>query len=82
MVIDEKYNTQKTYNDQIKLDNERSKFIVKCSCGHTKTIVDADRTICSHCGHWIYKNKQVEFKYKIKEEMRKTNDNRKAKNGK
>lgn len=74
MTIDEKYNTHKTYNEQIKLDNERVKFKVKCPCGHTITIVNADRTICSHCGHWVYKNKQIEFRYKMQEEIRRKND--------
>ena len=52
------------------LDDDRSKFKVKCSCGHTQVITNADRTICRWCGKWLYKNKQIEFRYKLKENIR------------
>lgn len=58
------------YDDYKKLENERSKHKVQCKCG-TKTIMtDADRTICRGCGHWIYRNKKLEFKEKMKCLMR------------
>lgn len=69
MTIDDKYTTKKTRQEQIKLDNERANFIVKCKCGHSITMVDTDRTICTHCGHWIYRTPGLEFKYKLKEKM-------------
>ena len=64
----------KSFEDIKKLENERVAFMVKCSCGHTMTMVDADRPICTHCGHWVYRTKQIEFKYKMMQEMRKNND--------
>ena len=58
-----------TLEEQKKLDSQRTLMLKKCSCGHTIAIVFADRTICSHCGKWVYRNKQIEFKYKLKEKM-------------
>lgn len=37
----------------------------KCKCGHTQLLGTRDRVICSWCKHWIYKDKQTEFKYNI-----------------
>ena len=68
-----------TFEEQKKLDSERSNMITKCKCGHTIAMPFADRTICSHCRHWVYKNKQVEFRFKMLEEMRKNNGNGNAK---
>lgn len=54
------------YEEMRKLEEERSKYKVQCKCG-TKTIMNAaDRTICRGCGHWIYRNKKLEFKEKMK----------------
>lgn len=50
-----------------KLENERAKFKVKCKCGHVIVLTFAERTICSHCNHWVYKDKKAEFKYKTRE---------------
>ena len=51
----------------------------KCSCGKTVVISKQDRALCSECGHWVYKNKTLEFKCKLKEkqfkEKRKKNEN-------
>lgn len=47
---------------------KRSVFKITCSyCGHTTYDMIEDREICSWCNHWIYKNKKVEFRYKLKE---------------
>ena len=49
-----------------KIANEESKYKIQCSCGTKTVMIEADRTICRGCGHWIYRNKQIEFKYKLK----------------
>lgn len=70
----------KNFNEQQKLEEERAKFKVKCKhCGHIMVLTFADRTICNHCGFYIYKDKQTEFRYKMKTEMRMKNDNRSTK---
>lgn len=44
---------------------------VLCSnCGHSELMFH-DKCICSWCGSYVYKNKKVEFKEKMKREMRK-----------
>ena len=48
----------------------RAKSICK-HCGHTIYNMGKDRVICNWCNHWVYKNDKIEFKYKIKEELRK-----------
>lgn len=42
-----------------------AEYRVKCKCGHT-VILLKDKTICTHCGHWIYKDKKTEFMEKLK----------------
>lgn len=54
------------YEEIRKLENERSKHKVRCACGTKTVMTDADRTICRGCGHWIYRNKKLEFKEKMK----------------
>ena len=61
-----KQNTSKKYIDKI------SQFKSKCSyCGHTTVMLKQKFIICGWCGHKIYKNKQEEFKDKIKKELKK-----------
>lgn len=58
------------YREIRRLEEERSKYKVQCKCG-TKTIMtNADRTICRGCGHWIYRTKEIEFREKMKYELR------------
>lgn len=55
-----------------KLAAEANNFKVICSCG-TKTVFypmeHKDKKICRGCHHYIFANKQAEFKQKIKEKM-------------
>lgn len=70
--IDNKFTVKKSLKDIKKLDNEMANQKVKCEhCGHTIVMVDAERTICSHCGYWVYKDEKTKFKFKMKEELRK-----------
>lgn len=53
------------------LENNRNKHKVTCSCG-TKTILyNVDRKICRGCHHYVFKNKEAEFKFRLKEKMMK-----------
>lgn len=41
-------------------------------CGRKEIIgAQRDRVICSHCGHYIYKSEELEFKYKMLEAIKK-----------
>lgn len=60
--------------DDIKLQEEHGKHVVYCShCKWRNHIykINKGRIICKNCGHWIYENKEYEFKYKMKEVMNK-----------
>lgn len=60
-----KLNTSKEYIDKI------SKYRVRCSfCGHSVFLIRQKFVICNWCGHKIYKNKQEEFKDKVKQELK------------
>lgn len=40
------------------------------NCGRKEVIrFDCDKTVCSHCKHYIFKNPLDEFKYRIKEQI-------------
>lgn len=42
-----------------------------CSCGHKEVISSTeDKKLCSWCGHYVFKDKKSEFKYRVKEKMR------------
>lgn len=59
-------------NSDFKRSEVFTKLSVYCkNCGHTLLVVNKDRLICSHCGHWVYKDDKTEFMYKLKEGMNK-----------
>ena len=43
---------------------------VRCKCSHTFVLGKKDRAICSHCGNWVYRTPELEFKYKLKEKIK------------
>lgn len=47
-------------------DSYLSNYKVKCKCGHTIVMVRRKKVLCSHCGYYVYKNKQEEFRDKMK----------------
>lgn len=60
------------YEEDSKIFESLSNATVKCKhCGHSKTMPNAERTICNWCGYWIYKNDLIEFKYLLKERIKK-----------
>ena len=60
-------------NDKIqKITNAIIDNSVKCPCSHRVAIPpQVDRVICSWCGHWVYKSKEIEEEYKKKDFERK-----------
>lgn len=58
------------FKDDSKRFKDISKYKVKCKCGHTTIMSKAERTVCSHCGHYIYKTPAIEFRYKMKEKLK------------
>lgn len=45
---------------------------IKCSCGHSVFIpTNLDRLLCTWCGHWVYRNDKIKFKYEFKKALSK-----------
>ena len=57
--------------------DEMRKASYKCKCGRTVLIANQDRALCENCGHWVYKSKALEFKYKLQENLIKERRNNK-----
>lgn len=52
-----------------------------CKCGHSMIIPYwVDRQLCSFCGNYVYQNKEIEFKYKLKGMIKNVNEQEKKKN--
>lgn len=56
-----------SFDSDTKKFKELDKYKVRCKCSHTFILSRRDRALCSHCGNWVYKTPQLEFKYKMKE---------------
>lgn len=57
----------KTYKYLIKEQDRLRDHTVKCKCGHSILFGRKDRVICNYCGHYVYRNDKVKFKYKLRE---------------
>ena len=53
-----------TFKEDSKIFNERQDNTKYCRhCGHSILFqVQTKRIICSHCGYWVYNNKEDEFR--------------------
>lgn len=61
----------KSYKEIEKYAEVMTKTRIKCKCGKTTNITaQRDRVICDDCGHWVYRTPQLEFKYKMKQELK------------
>lgn len=53
--------------DLVKYQDELSKLVVKCTCGHSKMIpVFLDKVLCDYCGKTIKNTTKLHFKYKLR----------------
>lgn len=60
--------------EDVKYAEEMAKLRKYCSCGHSLTIPNfIDRKMCTHCGSWVYKDKSIEFKYKLDKALKRRN---------
>lgn len=59
-------------NDRIqKLMDEQAKLSIQCNCGRKELIpIWMDKKLCSWCGNYIYRNKKLEFKERLKKELK------------
>lgn len=73
-----KINNYLSFEEIEKLYNIKSDSKVKCKCGHSIFLTNKyERIICDWCGRWVYKNKKVEFKYKLLEAKNKNKEGEK-----
>lgn len=62
----------------IKLYEEKQKYRHICKCGHTVYIVNkSGRAECNHCHRLVFKDKETEFKYRMKQNLIKERRNNK-----
>jgi len=60
--------------DPVKFADIMTRNRIKCKCGYTLQIpADVEKTVCSWCGNYVFRDKKVEFEYRMNEEMRRNN---------
>ena len=58
----------KSYKEIVEVHDKLQDYMVKCKCSHTLLFTGVkDRLLCTYCGHYVYKDKKTELKYKMKE---------------
>ena len=40
------------------------------NCGHSQIVINVDKTICTWCGHYIFRDDKAEFEYKLKQKIK------------
>lgn len=57
----------KSFNYQKKLDKVYEDNRFYCLCGHSVAILPNEkRVLCTHCGHWVYRDKKEMFKERLR----------------
>lgn len=54
-----------TYKEEQRLLDTKTKYRIKCKCGHTVMIYPFEhrkRKICDWCGKYVYANEKEQFK--------------------
>lgn len=68
----------RTNEDLSKILNDITQATIKCSCGHSVLIPQKqNKFICSWCGNYVFRTKEEEFKYRMKEKLLKEKRNEK-----
>ena len=60
-----------SYKEDSKKLDFYSKNSIKCKCGHTNFLGSREKIICSWCGEYVFRNKRIEFLYRIGELLKK-----------
>lgn len=63
----------RNYNEMTKLFNMANKYKYRCECGKSLTIYPMehkDKKLCSHCGRYVYINKEQQNRYNFKIKMK------------
>lgn len=60
-----------TIKEYKNMANEYDKVKYKCKCGHRVVIpYNVDKQICSYCKKYVFKDKQREFEYRLREKIK------------
>lgn len=60
-----------TFSQVVRRHDKFQDYMVKCKCSHTILFTGyKDRLLCRYCGRYVYRNKNAEFKYKMKEKLK------------
>ena len=59
-----------SHKEYSNMSNNYEQVKYQCSCGH-KVVIPywVDKQLCSWCKNYVFKNKQDEFKYRMKEKL-------------
>ena len=62
-----------TFAEDDRMFEECSKHKVRCKhCGHNSTIpVYVDKRVCSWCGNYVFRTPEIEFKFRLDQEIKK-----------
>lgn len=59
-----------TFKEYKHMTEEYDKVKYMCKCGHRNIIPKwRDKTLCSWCNRYVFKNKRDEFKFRLKEKI-------------
>lgn len=65
----------KSYKDIEKIARERNENKIVCKCGCRSNVIPnkQDRVLCNWCNHYVYRTPEIEFSYRLKEQLKKIN---------
>ena len=55
------------FKDDTKMLDMFTQHRYPCKCGHKVTIFKEKKKLCTWCGRYVYKDKKMEFKDRLKE---------------
>ena len=60
-----------TVKEYRRMTEEYDKVLYRCKCGHRVVIPYwVEKQVCDWCGRYVFKTKEDEFKYRLKERLR------------
>lgn len=63
-------NNRKKTKEDLKFDTITNNRVI-CKCGHSIFMPHyVTKRLCSWCNRWVYRNKEIEFKEKLQNQLR------------
>ena len=64
--------SNKKFRELQDYENALNEVKFRCKCGHRTVIPKcAEKQICGWCGKYVFRDKKVEFEYRVKEKLKK-----------